>query len=143
MLRGSVETYMAETNDLLVNRHIELTRISYVYAKTGKPCKVFGGRSYKLNTISGPGGIGANIKQEGVNFYYDWMMLHNNFYNKGVKTNYAEYRMSVHHILWPVPHTAITANTGGIINQNIGYPGTERNAKPLLVPAEGNVSGPQ
>lgn len=125
------------------NRHLELARVAYVYAKTGKPCEVLGGRVYKLDNFSGPGGIGANIKQEGINFYYDWVMAHNNFYNKGVKTNYAEYRMSVHHVLWPIPNTAITTNTGGVINQNIGYPGAENNIAPLKVPAEGTVLGPQ
>jgi len=125
------------------NRHVELTRISYLYAKTGKPCEVFGGRVYKLDNISGPGGTGSNVKQEGINFYFDWVMKHNNFYNKGVATNYAEYKLSVHHILWPVPANAINTNMKGVINQNIGYPGAEKNQPPLIVPKEGTVLGPQ
>lgn len=112
------------------NRHIELTRISYTYAKTGKVCEYFG-RTYTLDRLSGPGGTGANVKQEGYNFYYDWVITKNNFYNKGVKHRWAEYKLSVHHILWPVPAAAINANTKGVINQNIGYPGVEKN-----VPAE-------
>lgn len=125
------------------NRHLELSRISYTYAKLGKPCEVFGGRMYKLDNISGPGGTGSNIKQEGVNFWYDWVMAKNNFYNKGVKHKWAEYKISVHHILWPVPASAINTNFGGVINQNIGYPGAEKNVEPLKVPAEGTVLGPQ
>lgn len=125
------------------NRHLELVRVSYIYAKTGKPCEVFGGRVYKLDNFSGPGGTGSNVKQEGINFYYDWVMAHNNFYNKGVKTNYAEYRMSVHHVLWPIPNTSISTNTGGVINQNIGYPGVEDNIEPLIVPEEGQVLNPE
>lgn len=125
------------------SRHLELVRISYIYAKTGKPCEMMGGHIYKLDNFSGPGGTGSNVKQAGVNFYYDWVMAHNNFYNKGVKTSYAEYRMSVHHVLWPVPNTSITSNTGGVINQNIGYPGAEKNVEPLKVPAEGTVMGPK
>ena len=31
---------------------------------------------------------------------------------------------------------------GGIINQNIGYPGAEDNVEPLIVPKEGTVFGP-
>lgn len=113
------------------NRHIELTRIAYTFAKTGKSCEYFG-RTYSLNNISGPGGTGTNVKQEGINFYYDWVMQKNNFYNKGVKHRWAEYKMSVHHILWPVPAAAINANTKGVINQNIGYPGAEKNIAPLM-----------
>lgn len=124
------------------NRHIELTRISYMYAKTGKTCEVFG-RSYRLENLSGPGGTGSNIKQEGINFWYDWVTSRNNFYNKGVKHKWAEYKISVHHILWPIPATAISSNQQGQINQNIGYPGAENNQPPLIVPKEGTVLGPQ
>lgn len=51
------------------NRHVELVRISYLYAKTGKACEAFGGRIYTLNNFSGPGGTGTNNKDAGVNFY--------------------------------------------------------------------------
>lgn len=112
------------------NRHLELTRIAFTYAKTGKVCEYFG-RTYSLENISGPGGAGANIKQAGCNFWYDWVVEKNNFYNKGVSHRWAEYKISVHHMLWPVPASAINANTGGIINQNIGYPGAEKNIPPL------------
>lgn len=115
------------------NRHVELVRISYLYAKTGKACEALDGRVYKLDNISGPGGIGTNCKDTGVNFYFDWVSAKNNFFNKGVKIPNGEYRMSVHHILWPIPETAITSNTGGVINQNIGYPGAENNLEPLKV----------
>jgi len=115
-------------------RKSELTRIAFTYAKTGKPCEYFGGRVYRLDNISGPGGVASNVKQEGINFYWDWINLKNNFYNKGVSHRWAEYKLSVHHILWPVPAAAINANMKGIINQNIGYPGAEKNAPPLMVP---------
>jgi len=125
------------------NRHIELVRISYTYAKSGKPCEIFGGRVYNLENISGPGGTNANIKQAGINFWYDRVVDKSNFYNKGVKHKWAEYKISVHHILWPVPASAINTNLKGVINQNIGYPGAELNVKPLIVPDEGTVLGPQ
>ena len=118
------------------NRHVELVRMSYLYAKTGKACEEFGGRIYKLDNFSGPGGTGTNCKDAGVNFYFDWVIKHNNFYNKGVVIPYGEYRMSVHHVLWPVPENAIKTNTGGVINQNIGYPGAENNITPLMVGEE-------
>lgn len=69
-------------------------------------------------------------------------MKQSNFYNKGVKHTWAEYKMSVHHVLWPVPANAINTNIRGIINQNIGYPGAENNVEPLIVPKEGTVLGP-
>jgi len=115
------------------NRHAELVRIAYAYAKTGKPCEIFGGRTYQLDGISGTGGTGSNVKQTGVNFWYDRVVSRSNFYNKGVAHTWAEYKISVHHILWPVPASAINTNLGGVINQNIGYPGAEKNAKPLVV----------
>lgn len=115
------------------NRHLELVRISYIYARTGKPCDVFGGRVYKMDNLSGPGGTGSNIKETGYNFWYDWVTAKSNFYNKGVKHKWAEYKISVHHILWPVPASAINTNYGGVLNQNIGYPGAENNITPLKV----------
>ena len=114
------------------NRHVEITRIAFTYAHTGRNCEYFG-RSYSLDNISGPGGAGSNIKQEGINFWYDWVNAKNNFYNKGIKHRWAEYKISVHHLLWPVPASAINANTKGVINQNIGYPGAEKNVEPLKV----------
>jgi hypothetical protein len=123
------------------SRHVELVRIAYTYAKTGKACEALDGRTYKLDNFSGTGGAGANIKQEGINFYYDWVMKHNNFFNKGVAIPNGEYRMSVHHVLWPVPETAIKTNTGGHINQNIGYPGAEDNIEPLQVGQDAPTTG--
>ncbi|MDD4515832.1 RagB/SusD family nutrient uptake outer membrane protein [Massilibacteroides sp.] len=125
------------------NRHVELTRIAFTYAKTGKACEVFGGRTYSLDNISGPGGTNSNIKQTGINFWYDWVVEKNNFYNKGVKHKWAEYKISVHHMLWPIPADAINTNLKGKLNQNIGYPGAENNIEPLIVPKEGTVLGPQ
>lgn len=118
------------------NRKSEITRIAFTYARTGKACEYFGGRTYSLANISGPGGVNANVKQEGINFYWDWVNEKSNFYNKGVVHRWAEYKLSVHHILWPVPASSINANTKGVINQNIGYPGAEGNVPALTVPAE-------
>lgn len=117
-------------------RKTELTRIAYIYAKTGKSCEAFGGRVYKLDNFSGSG---SNLKQDGYNFYYDWVVAKSNFYNKGVKHKWAEYKISVHHVLWPVPANAINSNVLGRVNQNIGYPGAEKNVTPLIVPKEGTV----
>lgn len=118
------------------SRNVELVRIAYTYARTGKPCEIYGGQVYSLDNISGPGGINSNVKQTGINFWYDRIVDRSNFYNKGVSHRWAEYKISVHHVLWPVPANAINSNTHGIINQNIGYPGAERNVPPVIVDAE-------
>ncbi len=115
------------------NRHVELVRMSYTYAKTGKPCEIFGGRIYSLDRLSGPGGVNSNIKQEGVNFWYDRVVSRSNFYNKGVRHRWAEYKISVHHILWPIPSGVISSNSQGVINQNVGYPGAENNIAPRKI----------
>ncbi|MCE2758120.1 MAG: hypothetical protein LW706_09290 [Chitinophagaceae bacterium] len=56
----------------------------------------------------------------------------NDFYGKGIKNIRGDqYTMSPYHVLWPIPRPAILANSLGVINQNIGYSGAEKN-KPAL-----------
>jgi len=98
-------------------RKTELTRISYIFAKTGKS---FGGKTYNTNNFST------------ANFFYDRIMEKNDFYGKGIKNVRGDqYKMSPYHVLWPIPRPAILANSLGQINQNIGYSGSEKN-KPAL-----------
>lgn len=99
-------------------RNVELTRIAYIFAETGKPAPT--GKTYDLGDFSKS------------NFWYDWIMMHTDFYNKGVKTNHGdEYTLSPYHVLWPVPQYAIDANTQAHINQNIGYTGAGKNIPAL------------
>lgn len=104
-------------------RKTELTRVAYIFAKTGKP---FRGKTYSE----------ANFGTS--NFYFDWIMSSTDFYNKGVRANNGqEYTMSPYHVLWPVPQAAISSNVGGLINQNFGYDGFQNNLPPLTqIPAE-------
>lgn len=100
-------------------RKVELTRIAIIYARTGIQC--YNGKTYSMNTLT------EN------NFWYDRVNEKSDFYNKGVRTPYGNYyTCSPYHIFWPIPSYAINSNTGGIINQNKGYPGTEKNATPLV-----------
>ncbi len=103
-------------------RKTELTRISYLFAKTGKSYK---GKTYNI----------ANFGTS--NFFYDRIMTTNSFYNKGVKANNGqEYTMSPYHVLWPIPQASINANSKGVINQNYGYDGYAKNVAPLTsIPA--------
>lgn len=100
------------------NRKTELTRISYLFAKTGKAAE--NGKVYTLP------GFSEN------NYLYDRVIARNNFYRDGVLTNYgAKYTISPYHVLWPVPTPSIQANSNGRINQNKGYTGYENNVAPL------------
>lgn len=97
-------------------RKCELTRISYLFAKTGKP---YNGKSYSIE----------NFSQS--NFFYDRVITKNNYYREHVlNKNGSRYKISAWHVLWPIPADAINANTMGHINQNKGYSGSETN-KPL------------
>jgi hypothetical protein len=99
-------------------RKIVLTRIAYLFAKTGKTA--YNGKTYSLQNFSTK------------NFYYDRVMEKNNFYREGVITSHGDqYTMSPYHVLWPIPQSAIDANTQGHINQNLGYSGAGKNVPPL------------
>lgn len=114
-------------------RHDELCRIAYTYAKTGKLCEEFN-TTYTLDKFSGNGGVGENLKQNGYNFYFDWVNKHNGIFNSGAKLgDKGEYKISVHHVLWPVPETSITSNSKGVINQTPGYVTPYKNATPKKV----------
>lgn len=92
-------------------RKTELTRIAFIYAQTGKTA--YNGKTYSL----------ANMTQD--NFWYDRVMEKNIFYKKEIRAPHYNYRAAPHLVLWPVPASAINANTLGHINQNQGYPGQE------------------
>ena len=99
-------------------RKTELSRMAYLFAKTGKAA--YNGKTYTRD----------NFSQD--NFFYDRIMETTHFYNKGVSTRHGDhYTMSPYHVLWPIPANAINANTLGRINQNIGYSGAEKNVPAL------------
>ena len=90
----------------------------YILAMTGKAA--YTGKTYSM----------ANFST--TNFWFDRIMEKTEFYNKGAKTRYGNpYTMSAYHVLWPVPASAISGNSRGVINQNFGYAGFEKN-KPAL-----------
>lgn len=99
-------------------RKTELTRVSYLFAKTGKTAE--NGKTYTLD------GLSEN------NYIYDRVMAKNNFYKLGILTNHADkYTMSAYHIWWPVPTPSIQANSYGRIKQNKGYSGYDPSLIPL------------
>ncbi|MFC6100363.1 RagB/SusD family nutrient uptake outer membrane protein [Olivibacter domesticus] len=94
------------------HRKSELVRISYIMAAEGR-------EGYSLERFSER------------NYWYDRVMATNNFYREHVRWGSSECRISPYHVLFPVPAEAINTNTIGVINQNIGYPGADRNLPPL------------
>ena len=99
-------------------RHLELSRVSYIFARTGKTDEF--GKTYTVD------GLGQS------SYWFERITKYNNFYNKGVKTRLGvEYTMAPYHIHWPVPQSAINANREGVINQNYGYAGYEHNIEPI------------
>jgi len=93
-------------------RHSELVRISYIMAKAGL-------NGYSLTNFSEK------------NYYFDRVMRYNNTYEKKIQLLGNTANMAPFHALWPIPSLVITANTKGVINQNIGYDGANRNVPPL------------
>jgi hypothetical protein len=93
-------------------RHSELVRVSYIMAKSN-----LGG--YSL----------SNFSQK--NIFYDRVMKYNNTYEKKIQLLGNTANMAPFHVLWPIPSLVITANTKGVINQNAGYDGAEKNIPPL------------
>lgn len=99
-------------------RKTELTRISFLFAKTGKVAE--NGKSYKLD----------NFPDD--NYFYDRIIANNVFYRTGIVTNHGDkYTISPYHVLWPVPSSAIQANSSARLNQNKGYVGFAGNVPAL------------
>jgi hypothetical protein len=100
------------------NRKTELTRISFLFAKTGKAAE--NGKTYTVEGISES------------NYLYDRVMAKNNFYKNGTVTNHGDkYTMSPYHILWPIPTRSINGNSDGRLKQNKGYTGYDATVIPL------------
>ncbi|HWJ90891.1 MAG TPA: RagB/SusD family nutrient uptake outer membrane protein [Flavisolibacter sp.] len=99
-------------------RKTELTRIAFLFAKTGKAAE--NGKTYRLDNFSDD------------NYFYDRVKAKNNFYRTGIRTIHNDqYTISPYHVLWPVPSNAIQANSNGVINQNKGYFGYAGNVPAL------------
>ena len=94
-------------------RHSEMVRASFILAKLNRD-------GYTLESIHER------------NWYYDKVMKDNTFYSPP-KYSFWGNTATIHpfNMLWPIPQQAITANTKGRINQNIGYVGSEQNVPPL------------
>lgn len=102
-------------------RNVELTRISHCLALSGMPDEW--GNTYNVNTWdeqSGTDDIGGS--------YWYQRIVHYTLYNKHpggivVPNGTKYYTMDKRNVYWPIPNSAITANTKGQLSQNYGYDG--------------------
>lgn len=102
-------------------RQAEMVRVSWCLAKSGKADEW--GETYDANTWD---------KQEGTDltggsYWYKRCTRYNVFnhdYGKGSQGSQTfEYKVNKHNLFWPVPNSAITANTNAQLRQNYGYDG--------------------
>lgn len=104
-------------------RKCELTRIAFLFAKTGKADEK--GRTYSMEEFT------TN------NYFYNRIMDRTEFYNKGVKNAVGNsYTIAPYNVLWPIAEKAISTNVEGHINQTPGYAGSENNIEPMDIPNE-------
>jgi hypothetical protein len=95
-------------------RHMEVSRISYSLALSGKPDEW--GNTYNSNTLS------EN------SYWYQRIQHYSDYYNKNkVTVKGRNYTIAPHNIYYPIPQTAIDANLYGKLRQNPGYNGYNPN----------------
>lgn len=100
-------------------RNVELSRVSYCLALSGKPDEW--GNTYDVNTFDKQSGTDA----AGGSYWYQRVTRYG-MYNQGarsVRPNTFNYRMDKYNFYWPIPNSAITANNKGKLSQNYGYDG--------------------
>lgn len=100
-------------------RNVELSRVSYCLALSGKPDEW--GNTYDVNTFDKQSGTDA----AGGSYWYQRVTRYG-MYNQGarsVRPNTFNYRMDKYNFYWPIPNSAITANYKGKLSQNYGYDG--------------------
>jgi len=93
-------------------RHAEMVRVSYILASMNRD-------GYNLE----------NFSQK--NWWFDRIITLNNFYTLKPSAVGATADVQPFHVLWPIKQSVITTNTLGVINQNIGYPGSGNSVPPL------------
>ncbi|KAA6340076.1 RagB/SusD family nutrient uptake outer membrane protein [termite gut metagenome] len=104
-------------------RNVELSRVSYCLALSGKPDEWT--NTYDVNTFDKQSGTDAS----GGSYWYQ-RIIHYSMYNKGpinIRPRTVNYTMGKHNFYWPIPNSAITANNKGKLSQNYGYDGYDAN----------------
>jgi hypothetical protein len=106
-------------------RHMELSRVSYCLALSGKSDEW--GNTYNIETYDKQSGTDAN----GGSYWYKRVIIDGNMYNRagGINSNNKtlKYKMDKCNLYWPIPNSSITANLYGQLHQNFGYSGYDPN----------------
>jgi hypothetical protein len=108
-------------------RNMELKRVSYCLALSGKPDEW--GNTYDVATFDKNSGtdVGVNTPSS---YWYKRVTLCGGIYNNGSINTAGKtinYRMDKCNMYWPIPNSAITANNKGVLSQNFGYDGYDAN----------------
>jgi starch-binding outer membrane protein, SusD/RagB family len=101
-------------------RHMELSRVSYCLALSGKPDEW--GNTYNVSTYDKSSGTDMS----GGSYWYQRVVRDGGIYNRGGVTSNnrtLNYKMNKCNLYWPIPNSAITANNKGVLSQNFGYTG--------------------
>ncbi|HWB90979.1 MAG TPA: RagB/SusD family nutrient uptake outer membrane protein [Puia sp.] len=101
-------------------RHMELSRVSYCLALSGKPDEW--GNTYNVDTYDKQSGTDL----AGGSYWYKRVVLDGGMYNKGTITSNGQnfnYTMDKHNLYYPIPNAAIIGNNKGKLMQNFGYDG--------------------
>nr|WP_321485371.1 RagB/SusD family nutrient uptake outer membrane protein [uncultured Draconibacterium sp.] len=99
-------------------RHMELSRVSYCLALSGKADEW--GNTYSVDNLSTD------------SYWWQRVSAHNGFYNKGAfvwQQSNRPYTIAAKNIYWPIPNWSIEANRNGTLSQNPGYDGYNENVE--------------
>ena len=93
-------------------------RISWCLARSGQPDEW--GETYNLSTWDKQSGTDLN----GGSYWYKRTTRYNIFNHGPIVSNKElNYQVDKRNLFWPIPNSAITANTGARLRQNYGYDG--------------------
>lgn len=107
-------------------RHMELSRVSYCLALSGKPDEW--GDIYNVDTYDKESGIDLT----GGSYWYKRVIRYGGVYNiGGVTSNNKTFNFKIDkcNLYWPIPNTAIVGNKKGELAQNYGYDGYNPNVE--------------
>lgn len=107
-------------------RQSEMVRVSWCLAKSGKADEW--GNTYDIKTWDKQAGSdiypAGKVPSDG-SYWYKRCIAYNLFNHGPIVSNQKEwnYKVDKRNIFWPIPNSAITANTGAPLRQNYGYDG--------------------
>ncbi len=108
-------------------RHMELSRVSYCLALSGKPDEW--GNTYDVNTYDKNSGTELTGNSS---YWYKRVVNCGRIYNiGGVNSNnkVLMYKIDKCNLYWPIPNRSIVANSKGKLAQNYGYNGYDANVE--------------